>query len=193
MDVVKIYIKSNIFSLLSSRLNSGARHNHFDPPHRRPPPTSLGMLFWLGISDLYKYQFSNSTPHRNKSWHTIVVVVVVFVAAAALRVLQKRRPSIDVRRPSIADMEEKINLPSTPLKAIGEPGKAAAIVDVQESYSAVEGSVPTTSRVVTRVCVASLLARLVCLVCLVLPRYRTSTSRCQLPATLCCLKLPHGF
>ncbi|XP_065089533.1 twitchin isoform X14 [Ochlerotatus camptorhynchus] len=51
---------------------------------------------------------------------------------------KKRRPSIDVRRPSIADMEEKINLPSTPLRAIGDPGKAAVIVDFQESYSAVE-------------------------------------------------------
>lgn len=35
MDVSKIYIKSKIFSLLSSRLNSGARHYHFDPPHHR--------------------------------------------------------------------------------------------------------------------------------------------------------------
>ncbi|XP_058467261.1 twitchin isoform X5 [Malaya genurostris] len=51
---------------------------------------------------------------------------------------KKRRPSIDVRRPSIQDMDEKINLPSTPLRAIGEEGKPAAIVDFQESYSAVE-------------------------------------------------------
>uniref|UniRef100_A0ABK8F4T1 Twitchin n=1 Tax=Anopheles gambiae TaxID=7165 RepID=A0ABK8F4T1_ANOGA len=50
----------------------------------------------------------------------------------------KRRPSIDVRRPSIQDMDEKINQPSTPLRAIGEEGKAAIIVDFQESYSAVE-------------------------------------------------------
>ncbi|XP_061506912.1 twitchin isoform X9 [Anopheles gambiae] len=51
---------------------------------------------------------------------------------------KKRRPSIDVRRPSIQDMDEKINQPSTPLRAIGEEGKAAIIVDFQESYSAVE-------------------------------------------------------
>ncbi|XP_049301026.1 twitchin isoform X7 [Anopheles funestus] len=51
---------------------------------------------------------------------------------------KKRRPSIDVRRPSIQDMDEKINQPSTPLRAIGEDGKAAIIVDFQESYSAVE-------------------------------------------------------
>uniref|UniRef100_A0AAG5CTD6 Twitchin n=1 Tax=Anopheles atroparvus TaxID=41427 RepID=A0AAG5CTD6_ANOAO len=51
---------------------------------------------------------------------------------------KKRRPSIDVRRPSIQDMDEKINQPSTPLRAIGEEGKAACIVDFQESYSAVE-------------------------------------------------------
>lgn len=37
-------------------------------------------------------------------------------------------------------MDEKINQPSTPLRAIGEEGKAAIIVDFQESYSAVEGS-----------------------------------------------------
>lgn len=36
-------------------------------------------------------------------------------------------------------MDEKINQPSTPLRAIGEEGKAAVIVDFQESYSAVEG------------------------------------------------------
>lgn len=36
-------------------------------------------------------------------------------------------------------MDEKINLPCTPLRAIGEEGKPATIVDFQESYSAVEG------------------------------------------------------
>lgn len=36
-------------------------------------------------------------------------------------------------------MEDKINQPSTPLKDSGEPGKPPAIVDVQESYTAVEG------------------------------------------------------
>ncbi|KAL1383363.1 hypothetical protein pipiens_013162 [Culex pipiens pipiens] len=35
-------------------------------------------------------------------------------------------------------MDEKINLPCTPLRAIGEEGKPATIVDFQESYSAVE-------------------------------------------------------
>ena len=35
-------------------------------------------------------------------------------------------------------MEERINLPSTPLNDIGEGGPPA-IVDVAESYSAVEG------------------------------------------------------
>lgn len=43
-----------------------------------------------------------------------------------------------MRRPSVADMEDKINQPSTPLKDIGAPGPPS-IVDVQESYSAVEG------------------------------------------------------
>ncbi|XP_055385446.1 twitchin isoform X34 [Condylostylus longicornis] len=52
---------------------------------------------------------------------------------------QKRRPSMDVRRPSIQDLEGLIDKPSTPLKDIGEGGPPA-IVDVQESYSAVEDS-----------------------------------------------------
>lgn len=43
-----------------------------------------------------------------------------------------------MRRPSIAELEEKIDKPSTPLKDIG-PSGPPAIVDVQESYSAVEG------------------------------------------------------
>jgi hypothetical protein len=43
-----------------------------------------------------------------------------------------------MRRPSVQELEEKIEKPSTPLKAVGPPGPPA-IVDVQESYSAVEG------------------------------------------------------
>lgn len=45
-----------------------------------------------------------------------------------------------MRRPSVQDLEDKINQPSTPLKDIGTPGPPS-IVDVQESYSAVEGTV----------------------------------------------------
>lgn len=42
-----------------------------------------------------------------------------------------------MRRPSIAELEEKIDKPSTPLKDFGAPGPPI-IVDVQESYSAIE-------------------------------------------------------
>ncbi|XP_059218729.1 twitchin isoform X21 [Stomoxys calcitrans] len=52
---------------------------------------------------------------------------------------QKRRPSIDVRRPSIQDLEDLINKPSTPLREIGDGGPPQ-ILDVQESYSVVEDS-----------------------------------------------------
>jgi len=52
--------------------------------------------------------------------------------------LQRRRPSADVRRPSVADMENLIEKSSTPLRPVGEPGPPS-IVDIQESYSAVEG------------------------------------------------------
>ena len=52
---------------------------------------------------------------------------------------QRRRPSCaDLRRPSVQDLEDKINQPSTPLREIGDEGPPV-IVDVQESYSAVEG------------------------------------------------------
>lgn len=54
-------------------------------------------------------------------------------------ILQRRRPSADMRRPSVADLDDLINKASTPLKATGEPGPPV-IVDVQESYSAVEGT-----------------------------------------------------
>lgn len=43
-----------------------------------------------------------------------------------------------MRRPSVQDLEDKINQPSTPLRDIGEGGPPQ-IVDVAESYSAVEG------------------------------------------------------
>jgi len=42
-----------------------------------------------------------------------------------------------MRRPSIAELEEKIDKPSTPLKDFGAPGPPI-IVDVAESYSAIE-------------------------------------------------------
>lgn len=43
-----------------------------------------------------------------------------------------------MRRPSVQELEERIDKPSTPLKPIGNPGPPA-IVDVQENYTAVEG------------------------------------------------------
>lgn len=43
-----------------------------------------------------------------------------------------------MRRPSVQDLEDKINQPSTPLRKMGDVGPPQ-IVDVQESYSAVEG------------------------------------------------------
>jgi len=54
-----------------------------------------------------------------------------------LSALQRRRPSTEMRRPSIAELEEKIDKPSTPLKDLGSPGPPI-IVDVAESYSAIE-------------------------------------------------------
>lgn len=45
-----------------------------------------------------------------------------------------------MRRPSIADMEERINQPSTPLRDVGAAGPPS-IVYVEESYSAVEGNI----------------------------------------------------
>ncbi|XP_026819249.1 muscle M-line assembly protein unc-89-like [Rhopalosiphum maidis] len=50
---------------------------------------------------------------------------------------KRRRPSTEMRRPSIAELEEKIDKPSTPLKDFGAPGPPS-IVDVAESYSAIE-------------------------------------------------------
>lgn len=42
-----------------------------------------------------------------------------------------------MRRPSIAELEDKINQPSTPLKDVGPVGPPV-IVNADESYSAVE-------------------------------------------------------
>ncbi|KAF0296563.1 Twitchin [Amphibalanus amphitrite] len=49
----------------------------------------------------------------------------------------RRRPSAEVRRPSVSDIEGLIDKPSTPLKAIGKPGPPS-IVDIEESYTVVE-------------------------------------------------------
>ncbi|KAJ8923567.1 hypothetical protein NQ315_010146 [Exocentrus adspersus] len=51
---------------------------------------------------------------------------------------QRRRPSAEVRRPSVAELEDIINKPSTPLKPSGPKGSPPSIVDVQENYSSVE-------------------------------------------------------
>ncbi|CAD7001755.1 unnamed protein product, partial [Ceratitis capitata] len=52
---------------------------------------------------------------------------------------QRRRTSIDVRRPSVQDLEDLINKASTPLREVGDGGPPQ-IIDVQESYSVVEDS-----------------------------------------------------
>jgi hypothetical protein len=44
-----------------------------------------------------------------------------------------------MRRPSVSELEDKINQPSTPLRDCGDGGPPV-IVDVEESYSAVEGT-----------------------------------------------------
>lgn len=43
-----------------------------------------------------------------------------------------------MRRPSVQDLSELINKPSTPLRDVG-PAGPPAIVFIEESYSAVEG------------------------------------------------------
>lgn len=43
-----------------------------------------------------------------------------------------------MRRPSIAELDDRINQPSTPLKDVG-PAGPPSIVYFEESYSAVEG------------------------------------------------------
>lgn len=71
-----------------------------------------------------------------KSYELIMICLRLRVDVGPM---QRRRPSTDARRLSVADLENKINQPSTPLRDVGPPGPPQ-IVDVQESYSAVEGS-----------------------------------------------------
>lgn len=47
-----------------------------------------------------------------------------------------------MRRPSVQDLSELINKPSTPLRDVG-PAGPPAIVFIEESYSAVEGKTVT--------------------------------------------------
>lgn len=53
-----------------------------------------------------------------------------------------------MRRPSVQDLSELINKPSTPLKDVG-PAGPPAIVFIEESYSAVEGKTVTNPFVTT--------------------------------------------
>lgn len=61
-----------------------------------------------------------------------------FCRILILMILQRRRPSVELRRPSMAELEALIEKDSTPLRPIGEPGPPA-IVRIEESYSAIEG------------------------------------------------------
>ncbi|GLH11536.1 Uncharacterized protein GBIM_16291, partial [Gryllus bimaculatus] len=47
----------------------------------------------------------------------------------------RRRPSADMRRPSVQELGEMINKPSTPLQPKGDGGPPS-IIDVAENYSA---------------------------------------------------------
>lgn len=67
-----------------------------------------------------------------------VGITLVFTQNDCILRIQRRRPSVDLRRPSLQDLEDRINQPSTPLRDIGDKGPPQ-IVDVQESYTAVEG------------------------------------------------------
>ncbi|XP_015183294.1 PREDICTED: twitchin isoform X5 [Polistes dominula] len=93
------------------------------------PPEELGRRPSLIISDeLGKLRPGEVLDAKNK-----------YGRPGELQEKERRRPSTDVRRPSVADLENKINQPSTPLRDVGPPGPPQ-IVDVQESYSAVEDS-----------------------------------------------------
>lgn len=66
-------------------------------------------------------------------------VCVCVLSVPTNRKQQKRRLSIDTsRRPSVQD-EDLINKPSTPLRDVGDGGPPK-LIDVQESYSVVEGN-----------------------------------------------------
>ncbi|XP_065220483.1 twitchin isoform X27 [Planococcus citri] len=50
---------------------------------------------------------------------------------------KRRRPSVELRRPSVAELEALIEKESTPLRPVGEPGPPV-IVRIEENYSAIE-------------------------------------------------------
>ena len=52
--------------------------------------------------------------------------------------LQRRRGSKDAAGDEKSEWERRLDKPSVPLKAIGEPGPPR-IVEIQEKYGAVEG------------------------------------------------------
>lgn len=56
-----------------------------------------------------------------------------------------------MRRPSVSDLEDLINKPSTPLKPVGDAGPPA-IVDIQESYQATEGLCEITLKTTPSIC-----------------------------------------
>lgn len=66
------------------------------------------------------------------------IISKIFLTIIVFSLQQRRRPSVELRRPSVAELEALIEKDSTPLRPIGEPGPPA-IVRIEESYSAIEG------------------------------------------------------
>ncbi len=64
-----------------------------------------------------------------------------FFVSTAMNWYEQRRRSTqgDIRRPSVSELEDKLNKPSTPLTAVGDAGPPV-IVDFQEKYTATEGN-----------------------------------------------------
>ncbi len=87
----------------------------------------------IQLSGIHDFQWGNLRIPVGCHLYTVLI-------SRRAAIVQKRRTSSDVRRPSVAEIEEKIDKPSTPLKPIGPPGPPS-IVDIQENYSAVEGEV----------------------------------------------------
>ena len=61
-----------------------------------------------------------------------------FCVRCNLIYLQRRRGSKDAAGDEKSEWERRLDKPSVPLKAIGEPGPPR-IVEIQEKYGAVEG------------------------------------------------------
>ena len=93
-------------------------------PRSHQDLTTVHTLYFLWLREEGETALTSLSPPRQDSSNSLS--------------LQRRRGSKDAAGDEKSEWERRLDKPSVPLKAIGEPGPPR-IVEIQEKYGAVEG------------------------------------------------------